>query len=196
MWSKWRHAALREHVWGTWGNKAMQRKPDGLIPIGEVIADLPGPVRAATRNPPGLHHGRPGGPVGGGQRCGPLDGEDRSGILRHAGKGESSATVVDGLHERAILQRPGPGRAFNSLGVAKRYCRINVISDSFLQRRPGTVLLPPAYGQLHREATVFNAASKKRWKWVSLRQLTTIVSGTLYSQLTSSKTVIIIDTWP
>ena len=51
---------------------------------------------------------------------------------------------VTGLRKGAVLQRSGPERDFKSLGVAKRYCRINVISDSFLQRRLGTVPLPPA----------------------------------------------------
>ena len=32
-----------------------------------------------------------------------------------------------------VLQRSGAGRVFKSLGVAKRYCRINVISDTFMQ---------------------------------------------------------------
>ena len=30
----------------------MQRKRDGLVPIGEVIADLPGPVQAIRKTPP------------------------------------------------------------------------------------------------------------------------------------------------
>ena len=29
-------------VWGTWENKAMQRKRDGLVPIGEVFSGLDG----------------------------------------------------------------------------------------------------------------------------------------------------------
>ncbi len=34
----------------------MVRKRDGLVPIGEVIADLPGPVQALREAPrPGLH---------------------------------------------------------------------------------------------------------------------------------------------
>ena len=45
------------------------------------------------------------------------------------------------LHKGAILQPPGPGRAFKGLGVAKRYCRRDSIGDSFVQRRPGTVAL-------------------------------------------------------
>ena len=48
--------------------------------------------------------------------------------------------------------------------------------------------------QVSRE--VFKAASKKRSNGVYFGVLKTIVSGTLYSQLTSIKTDIIIDTWP
>ena len=51
-----------------------------------------------------------------------------------------------GLHKGAVLQPSGPGRVFKDLGVAKRYCRINVISDSFLQRRPGPFRFRPHPG--------------------------------------------------
>ena len=35
----------------------MQSKRDGLIPVGEVIADLPGPVQAIREaSPQALHH--------------------------------------------------------------------------------------------------------------------------------------------
>ena len=35
----------------------MQRQRDGLVPIGEVIADLPGPVKAIREaSPQALHH--------------------------------------------------------------------------------------------------------------------------------------------
>ena len=29
----------------------MKREDDGLVPIGEALADLPGPVKAAPQNP-------------------------------------------------------------------------------------------------------------------------------------------------
>ena len=41
---------------------------------------------------------------------------------------------VSGLRKGAVLQHPGHGRAFKGLGVAKRYCRRNSISDTFMQR--------------------------------------------------------------
>ena len=46
------------------------------------------------------------------------------------------------------------------------------------------------------QATVFKAAPKKRSNGVYFGALKTIVSRALYSQLTSSKTDVIIDTWP
>ena len=42
--------------------------------------------------------------------------------------GESTRTR---LHKGAVSQHPGPGRAFNGLGVAKRYCRRKVDGDGF-----------------------------------------------------------------
>ena len=30
----------------------MQRQPDGLVPIGEALADLPGPIQAIRKTPP------------------------------------------------------------------------------------------------------------------------------------------------
>ena len=42
----------------------------------------------------------------------------------------------------------------------------------------------------------FQGGVKKRSKWVYFGLLKTIVFRTLYSQLTSIKTDIIIDTWP
>ena len=50
--------------------------------------------------------------------------------------------------------------------------------------------------ETRRQATVFKAASKKRSNGAYFGVLKTIVSRTLYSQLTSIKTDIIIDTWP
>ena len=38
------------------------------------------------------------------------------------------------LHKGAVVQHSDPGRAFKGLGVAKRYCRRDSISDSFVQR--------------------------------------------------------------
>ena len=35
----------------------MQRQQDGLVPIGEVIADLPGPVQALRETPPPARRG-------------------------------------------------------------------------------------------------------------------------------------------
>ena len=44
-------------VWGTWENKAMQRKHGELVPISEVMADLPGPVQALREvSPQAVHH--------------------------------------------------------------------------------------------------------------------------------------------
>ena len=37
------------------------------------------------------------------------------------------------LRKGTVLQRPSPGRVGKGLGVAKRYCRIKVIGDTFLQ---------------------------------------------------------------
>ena len=37
------------------------------------------------------------------------------------------------LHKGAVLQHPGPGRAFKGLGGAKRYCRRDSIGDRFAQ---------------------------------------------------------------
>ena len=36
-------------VWVLWENKAMVRKQDGLVPIGEALADMDGPVQALQR---------------------------------------------------------------------------------------------------------------------------------------------------
>ena len=53
----------------------MQRQRNELVPVAEVIADLPGPVQGAPQNPTtgaaGLHPRRSGKPVGRGQRSGP-----------------------------------------------------------------------------------------------------------------------------
>ena len=52
----------------------MQRKRDGLVPIGEAFGGLGGPVKAIREARPGagpLHPLRPGEPVGDGQRSGP-----------------------------------------------------------------------------------------------------------------------------
>ena len=49
------------------------------------------------------------------------------------GEANVSSSVAGGLQKRSVLQRSGAGRVFKSLGVAKRYCRINVISDTFMQ---------------------------------------------------------------
>ena len=38
-----------------------------------------------------------------------------------------------GCTKERFLQRSGPGRVFKGLGVAKRYCKTNVISDTFMQ---------------------------------------------------------------
>ena len=76
------------------------------------------------------------------------------------------------LHKGAVLQPSGTGRAFKGLGVAKRYCRINVISDSFPQRRPGTVPLLLAYGQLHREAGGFQGGVQEKVKRSLFRTVT------------------------
>ena len=35
----------------------MARKRDGLVPVGEVIADLPGPVQALRETPPPAQRG-------------------------------------------------------------------------------------------------------------------------------------------
>ena len=43
-----------------------------------------------------------------------------------------------------------------------------MISDSFLQRRPGTVPLPPAYGQLHREARLPRLEERTLRRWGAL----------------------------
>ena len=53
----------------------MQRQRGELVPVAEVIADLPGPGPSAPQNPTtgaaGLHPRRSGKPVGRGQRSGP-----------------------------------------------------------------------------------------------------------------------------
>ena len=35
----------------------MERKRDGLVPIGEALADLPGPVKALRKTPPPARRG-------------------------------------------------------------------------------------------------------------------------------------------
>ena len=49
------HARLPCFVWGTWENKAMQRQRGELVPIAEVIADLP--VQALRKTPPPARRG-------------------------------------------------------------------------------------------------------------------------------------------
>ena len=44
-------------VWGTWENKTMQRQRGELVPIGDALADLGGPVKAIRdASPQALHH--------------------------------------------------------------------------------------------------------------------------------------------
>ena len=81
------------------------------------------------------------------------------------GEANVSSSVAGGLQKRTVLQPFGPGRIFKDLGVAKRYCRINVISDRFLQRHPESVPLPPAYGQLHREARPTRLEDRTLGRW-------------------------------
>ena len=56
--------------------------------------------------------------------------------------GRSPPPHPDILHKGAIVQPSDPGRAFKGLGVAKRYCRRDLISDSFVQYRPAAVAPP------------------------------------------------------
>ena len=58
-----------------------------------------------------------------------------------------------------------PDGFFKGPGVAKRYCTTNSIGDSFLQRRPGTVPFPPAYGPLALELGHWDGGSQRRCKW-------------------------------
>ena len=37
----------------------MQRKRDGVIPIGEALADLPGPIQAIRKTPPPARRASP-----------------------------------------------------------------------------------------------------------------------------------------
>ena len=48
---------------------------------------------------------------------------------------DALASLVDEckLHKRTVLQRSGAGPVFKGLGVAKRYCKTNVISNTFMQ---------------------------------------------------------------
>ena len=64
-----------------------------------------------------------------------LDGEDRSEIIQGEGKGATAGreSTIRRLHKGTFLQRSGAERVFKGLGVAKRCCRINVISDTFMQ---------------------------------------------------------------
>ena len=39
------------------GRRAMKREDDGLVPIGEALADLPGPVKALRKTPPPARRG-------------------------------------------------------------------------------------------------------------------------------------------
>ena len=73
---------------------------------------------------------RPGAVQGAKRQSGPLTA--RTDLESYATRGKG-VTVDDGLHKRTVLQRSGAGRIFKGLGVAKRYCRINVISDTFMQ---------------------------------------------------------------
>ena len=57
-------------------------------------------------------------------------------LLRHRGRAPARRIGGggDGRSGDPRGRRPeGPGRVFKGLGVAKRYCRINVISDTFMQ---------------------------------------------------------------
>ena len=46
-----------EHSSRVWENKAMQRQRGELVPVAEVIADLPGPVQALRKTPPPARRG-------------------------------------------------------------------------------------------------------------------------------------------
>ena len=98
-----------------------------------------------------------------------LVGEDQSGIIQGEGKG---GNCEHGVHNRTIAQRNGfatirPRTGFSrGLGVAKRYCTTNSIGDSFLQRRPGTVPFPPAYGPLALDIGHWDGRSQRRCKWL------------------------------
>ena len=64
-----------------------------------------------------------------------LDGEDRSGIIQREGKGGTAGreSTTGRLHKGTVVQRSDAGRVFKALGVAKHYCKTNVISDTFMQ---------------------------------------------------------------
>ena len=49
---------------------------------------------------------------------------------------EKEITTERGLHKGAILQTSGSGRTFKGLGVAKRYCRLDSIGDTFMRVMP------------------------------------------------------------
>ena len=44
------------------------------------------------------------------------------------------ATNQSSLHKEAVTQQSKGRRVFKDLGVAKRYCSINSIGDTFVQR--------------------------------------------------------------
>ena len=52
---------IGEYVWLLSGGhgriKGMQRKRGGLVPIGEALADLPGPVKSIRKTPPPARRG-------------------------------------------------------------------------------------------------------------------------------------------
>ena len=73
---------------------------------------------------------RPGAVQGAKRRSGPLTARTDLKSSRERGKGNCNG---GGLHKGTVLQRSGPGRVFKGLGVAKRYCKTNVISDTFMQ---------------------------------------------------------------
>ena len=43
--------AAADDSYSFFGRRAMKREDDGLVPIGEALADLPGPVKALRKTP-------------------------------------------------------------------------------------------------------------------------------------------------
>ena len=50
------------------------------------------------------------------------------------------------MHKGAVVQPSDPGRVFKRLGVAKRYCRIHSIGNTFMQYGSVTSVSPHSPG--------------------------------------------------
>ena len=92
------------------------------------------------------------------------DQENQEGSCLRGKEGNCGPVGAACTNER-LCNDLAPDGFFKGPGVAKRYCTTNSIGDSFLQRRPGTVPFPPAYGPLALELGHWDGGSQRRCKW-------------------------------